>query len=309
MGAQIETTDGHLPLTITGGAARGDRLRAAGRERPGEVGDPARRRSAPRGRTTVVEPAPTRDHTELMLQDAGVRVSIRPSSVSVDPPERLRLGSVDVPGDFSSAAPFIVAATLIPESRITIHDVSLNPRRTGLARRARADGRPRRDPPAPPDRRRAGRRPRGARRRADRDDDPLERGAAPRRRAAARSRCSRRSRAARAGSTAPASCGTRRPTGSRRSSTRCARSAGASRRTTKASRSTGVPARPKGGKVDARGDHRIAMLGAVAGLVEPRGRRGAGRRHGGDILPRLLRPPTVAGRLTIRLALPFVQGR
>ena len=59
-------------------------------------------------------------------------MTIRPSSVSVDPPERLRLAAVDVPGDFSSAAPFIVAATLIPESRITIHDVSLNPRRTGL---------------------------------------------------------------------------------------------------------------------------------------------------------------------------------
>src|SRR5205814_4389117 len=46
--------------------------------------------------------------------------------------QRLTLGSVDVPGDFSSAAPFIVAATLLPESRLTIHDLSLNPRRTGL---------------------------------------------------------------------------------------------------------------------------------------------------------------------------------
>ncbi|MCW2964218.1 MAG: aroE, partial [Actinomycetia bacterium] len=84
------------------------------------------------GRTTVIEPQPTRDHTELMLRAAGVTVTTRPQSVSIDPPERLSLGSVDVPGDFSSAAPFIVAATLIPESRITIHDVNLNPRRTGL---------------------------------------------------------------------------------------------------------------------------------------------------------------------------------
>ena len=62
MGAQIETTDGHLPLTITGAAARGDRLRAAGRERAGEVGDPARgarrraagrRSSSPRRRATT----------------------------------------------------------------------------------------------------------------------------------------------------------------------------------------------------------------------------------------------------------------
>jgi 3-phosphoshikimate 1-carboxyvinyltransferase len=80
----------------------------------------------------VIEPQPTRDHTELMLRAGGVTVSSRPSSVSVDPPQRISLGSVDVPGDFSSAAPFIVAATLVPESRITIHDVNLNPRRTGL---------------------------------------------------------------------------------------------------------------------------------------------------------------------------------
>ena len=80
----------------------------------------------------MIEPAPTRDHTELMLRAAGVHVTVRPKSVSIDPPERLSLGTVEVPGDFSSAAPFIVAATIVPESRITIHDVNLNPRRTGL---------------------------------------------------------------------------------------------------------------------------------------------------------------------------------
>ena len=131
MGAQIETTDGHLPLTVTGAP-----LTAIDYELPVAS---AQVKSAillaalgATGRTTVVEPAPTRDHTELMLQGAGVQVSIRPSSVSVDPPGHLHLDAVEVPGDFSSAAPFIVAATLIPESRITIHEVSLNPRRTGL---------------------------------------------------------------------------------------------------------------------------------------------------------------------------------
>ena len=54
---------------------------------------------------------------------------------------------------------------------------------------------------------------------------------------------------------------------------------------------TGVPTRPKGGKVDARGDHRIAMLGAVAGLASREGVEMRGRRERGDILPRLLRPP------------------
>jgi len=131
MGAQIETTDGHLPLTVTGGP-----LTAIDYELPVAS---AQVKSAvllaglgATGRTTVIEPAPTRDHTELMLRAAGVQVTVRPKSVSIDPPERLSLGTVEVPGDFSSAAPFIVAATIVPESRITIHDVNLNPRRTGL---------------------------------------------------------------------------------------------------------------------------------------------------------------------------------
>jgi 3-phosphoshikimate 1-carboxyvinyltransferase len=131
MGAVIETTDGHLPLTITGAE-----LTAIDYELPVAS---AQVKSAillaglgATGRTTVIEPTPTRDHTELMLRAGGVAVSSRPNSVSVDPPQRISLDSVDVPGDFSSAAPFIVAATLVPESRITIHDVNLNPRRTGL---------------------------------------------------------------------------------------------------------------------------------------------------------------------------------
>ena len=84
------------------------------------------------GTTTVVEPAPTRDHTERMLAAAGARVIRRPSSVTVVRPSRLRLDRVDVPGDFSAAAPFIVAATLLAGSELTIHDVGLNPRRTGF---------------------------------------------------------------------------------------------------------------------------------------------------------------------------------
>ena len=82
--------------------------------------------------TTVIEPAPTRDHTELMLAAAGARVRRRPGSVSIEPASRLELDEVDVPGDFSSAAPFVVAATLLAGSDLTIHDVGLNPRRTGL---------------------------------------------------------------------------------------------------------------------------------------------------------------------------------
>jgi len=67
-----------------------------------------------------------------MLEAAGVQVTRKQRRVSVDSAEHLRLGEVDVPGDFSAAAPFIVAATLLPGSELTIHDVGLNPRRTGL---------------------------------------------------------------------------------------------------------------------------------------------------------------------------------
>ncbi len=84
------------------------------------------------GTTTVSEPAPTRDHTELMLRAAGANVRIRPHSVSIDPAALLSLEEVVVPGDFSAAAPFVVAATLLSGSKLTIHDVGLNPRRTGL---------------------------------------------------------------------------------------------------------------------------------------------------------------------------------
>jgi 3-phosphoshikimate 1-carboxyvinyltransferase len=67
-----------------------------------------------------------------MLAAAGASVRRRPGSVSIEPAGRLELGEITVPGDFSAAAPFIVAATLLAGSELTIHDVGLNPRRTGL---------------------------------------------------------------------------------------------------------------------------------------------------------------------------------
>jgi 3-phosphoshikimate 1-carboxyvinyltransferase len=131
MGAGVETEDGHLPLGID---ARP--LHAITYELPVAS---AQVKSAillaglyADGETTVVEPAPTRDHTELMLQAAGATITRRDASVTVWPTDRLELGAVEVPGDFSSAAPFIVAATLVPGSELHIHGVNLNPRRTGL---------------------------------------------------------------------------------------------------------------------------------------------------------------------------------
>ena len=66
---------------------------------------------------------------------------------------RLELGEVEIPGDFSAAAPFIVAGTLLAGSELTIHGVNLNPRRTGLLDGARADGGEHHRLQPPPDRR------------------------------------------------------------------------------------------------------------------------------------------------------------
>ena len=132
MGARVETTDGHAPVLIEGS----DSLHGIDYELPVAS---AQVKSAvllaglnATGATTVVEPAPTRDHTELMLEAAGVRVRRRLTSVTVQPAAALRLGEVFVPGDFSSAAPLLVAAALVPGSDVTVHDLGLNPRRTGL---------------------------------------------------------------------------------------------------------------------------------------------------------------------------------
>jgi 3-phosphoshikimate 1-carboxyvinyltransferase len=131
MGASVETTDGHLPLTIEGRP-----LQAIDYALPVAS---AQVKSAvllaglfAEGKTTVVAPLPTRDHTENMLAAAGASVTRRPSSVSVDPVESLLLPDVEVPGDFSSAAPFVVAATVLPGSELVIQNLSLNPRRAGL---------------------------------------------------------------------------------------------------------------------------------------------------------------------------------
>jgi 3-phosphoshikimate 1-carboxyvinyltransferase len=131
MGARVETREGRPPLAIEGGelGAIDYRLPVASAQVKSAVLLAGLYAS---GKTTVVEPLPTRDHTELMLEAAGARLRRRPASVSVDPVERLSLGEVSVPGDFSSAAPFVVAATLLPGSEVTIHDVGLNQRRTGL---------------------------------------------------------------------------------------------------------------------------------------------------------------------------------
>lgn len=84
------------------------------------------------GTTTVTEPAVTRDHTERMLRGFGVEVRTEGSSASVAGGQTLKAAKIDVPSDISSAAFFMVAASIAPEADITLKHVGLNPTRTGV---------------------------------------------------------------------------------------------------------------------------------------------------------------------------------
>ncbi len=84
------------------------------------------------GETRVIEPLPSRDHSERMLAAAGAEIERGDGAVAVRPAARLEPGEIVIPADFSSAAFFIVAALLIPGSEVTISGIGLNPTRTGL---------------------------------------------------------------------------------------------------------------------------------------------------------------------------------
>jgi 3-phosphoshikimate 1-carboxyvinyltransferase len=84
------------------------------------------------GNTTVHEPIRTRDHTELALREFGADVDVQKRSITVTGRPRLQARELRVPGDLSSAAFFLVAALIVPESNLTIHSVGLNPTRTAL---------------------------------------------------------------------------------------------------------------------------------------------------------------------------------
>jgi 3-phosphoshikimate 1-carboxyvinyltransferase len=84
------------------------------------------------GRTHVTEPAATRDHTERMLTAFGVEILRTTNTVAIEGGQVLRGTQVDVPGDFSSAAFFLVLGALAAEKGITLRNVGINPTRTGL---------------------------------------------------------------------------------------------------------------------------------------------------------------------------------
>jgi 3-phosphoshikimate 1-carboxyvinyltransferase len=84
------------------------------------------------GATRVVEPIPTRDHTERLLRELGVSVRRRGSEISVSPIDSLPPVNIRIAGDFSSAAPFVLAATLLSGSELLVQGVNVNPLRTGF---------------------------------------------------------------------------------------------------------------------------------------------------------------------------------
>jgi 3-phosphoshikimate 1-carboxyvinyltransferase len=265
MGARIDTTGGHAPVTVEGGA-----LVAIGYEPPVPS---AQVKSAvllaglqaAGGETTVVERIPTRDHTERLLERAGATVRRAATSVSVEAAERLSLGEIEVPGDFSSAAPLLVAAAIVPGSVVTVHGVGLNPRRTGLLDVLERMG----ARVAVYNRRAIGGEPAGdvevraselvgtaispAEVPALVDELPLFALAAGHARGESVVRGASELRVKESDRIAGVVEELRRVGGHIRA-------------TRDGFRIRGVPTRMRGGVVDARGDHRLAMLGAVAGL-------------------------------------------
>jgi 3-phosphoshikimate 1-carboxyvinyltransferase len=92
------------------------------------------------GQTTVIEPALSRNHTELMLKNFGAEIVSQGTSVTISPEPRLTGSPIHVPGDISSAACFIAAVSMVPGSHIVLHNVGINPTRDGILRVFQAMG-------------------------------------------------------------------------------------------------------------------------------------------------------------------------
>ena len=132
MGARIGSQDGRPPLSIQGTAS------IQPIEFSPEVPSAQVKTAVllaglhANGTTTVHEPLATRDHTERALHAFGVRVEVGGRSVSVKGGQRLTARALEVPGDVSSAAFWMVAAASLPGSEIVIESVGVNPTRTGI---------------------------------------------------------------------------------------------------------------------------------------------------------------------------------
>ena len=132
MGAAVNTTDGHAPVSIRGGrplVATDHRLPVASAQVLGAITLAA---LAAEGTTTIESPGPTRDHTERLLAWLGASVRRNGLTTTIDGPGTLRARSLTVPGDISSASAWLVAAALHHDAELRLVDVSLNPSRLAI---------------------------------------------------------------------------------------------------------------------------------------------------------------------------------
>ncbi len=138
MGAQVRTTDGRPPMTIEGGGLKGISwsLPVASAQVKTAVLLAGLQAD---GATTVVEPEPSRDHTERLLPAFGAALTVSGTALTVTRAD-LRAFSMTAPGDVSSAAFLVVAALLVPDAHVRIDGVLLNPRRTAFLDVLRAMG-------------------------------------------------------------------------------------------------------------------------------------------------------------------------
>jgi 3-phosphoshikimate 1-carboxyvinyltransferase len=140
MGARLDSDDGMPPLRVRGGQSLHG-IRYALPVASAQV------KSAlllaglyAAGETEIVEPHPTRDYTERMLATFGWPIDFAPGRAKLAGSHVLRATEVSVPADFSSAAFFLVAASIVPGSALRLPAVGLNPRRTGLLQALRLMG-------------------------------------------------------------------------------------------------------------------------------------------------------------------------
>jgi 3-phosphoshikimate 1-carboxyvinyltransferase len=132
MGARVTLSDGGtLPAVVEGGALHG--IEYAMPVASAQVKSAVLLAAlAADGTTTVIEPTPTRDHTETMLRAMGAELTRENGRITIHGGRPIEGITVTVPGDFSSAAFFIVAALLVPASRVVLPFTGVNPRRTAL---------------------------------------------------------------------------------------------------------------------------------------------------------------------------------
>jgi 3-phosphoshikimate 1-carboxyvinyltransferase len=270
MGAHVETTDGHAPVIVEGGTLHPIRYELPVPSAQVKSAVLFAGLYAEDGPTTVHERYPSRDHTERMLRELGVRLQQTGHEVSVWPAGSLPPLDLDIPGDFSSAAPLILAATLLSGSELIVEGVNVNPLRTGfldvlermgariaLFNRRSAGGEPVADLEV---------------RSAGLDATNVGREEVPR-------MIDELPLVALAGAFAHGRTGVHGAEELR------AKETDRIEQTVRVMRAIGVriearpdgfvvrgtPARPRGGAIEAAGDHRLAMLGAVAGLVSREG--------------------------------------